>query len=180
MTVLDDLLTPGLRLVVCGTAAGRQSARRRLYYAGPGNKFWRILNETGLTPQRLDPAEYRRLIEFGIGLTDLAKSQAGSDRQITFGKSQREALRDRVQQFRPAYLCFNGKRAAKEFFGVREIGFGLCRELIGATRLFVAPSTSGAANASWNAEFWHQLAQHVSRADAAGRPAPGAGTARSF
>ena len=32
--VLPDLLRPGLRLVVCGTAAGAVSAAKGAYYAG--------------------------------------------------------------------------------------------------------------------------------------------------
>ena len=37
---LEDLLRPGLRLVICGTAAGTQSAAINAYYAGPANRFW--------------------------------------------------------------------------------------------------------------------------------------------
>ncbi len=48
--MLEDLLAPGLALVVCGSAAGRRSAQLGHYYAGPGNKFWRTLARVGLTP----------------------------------------------------------------------------------------------------------------------------------
>ena len=41
--VLPDILQPGLRVVFCGTAAGRASAKARAYYAGPGNSFWKTL-----------------------------------------------------------------------------------------------------------------------------------------
>ena len=51
--ILPDRLQAGLRLVLCGTAAGRVSALRGQYYAGPGNLFWPLLAETGLTPRRL-------------------------------------------------------------------------------------------------------------------------------
>ena len=54
---LEDLLKPGLDLVVCGTAASSISAERGQYYAGPGNRFWSVLEETGLTPRRLQPSE---------------------------------------------------------------------------------------------------------------------------
>jgi len=56
--VLPDVLRPGLRLVICGSAASAVSAARGAYYAGPGNKFWRILAETGLTPHQLEPARF--------------------------------------------------------------------------------------------------------------------------
>src|SRR4051794_32803818 len=70
MNVLPDVLRPGLRLVICGSAAGVVSAARGEYYAGPGNKFWDILAVTGLTPRRLLPHEFRDVLDFGIGLTD--------------------------------------------------------------------------------------------------------------
>jgi double-stranded uracil-DNA glycosylase len=80
--VLDDMLAPGLRIVFCGTAPGRLSAEQQAYYAHPQNKFWRILHETGLTPRRLRPDEYRELLTLGIGLTDIAKHAFGMDNQL--------------------------------------------------------------------------------------------------
>jgi hypothetical protein len=79
VTVLPDILEPGLRIVFCGTAAGARSAELGQPYAGPGNKFWRVLEEVCLTPTRLTPAEFRDLPRYGIGLTDLAKFASGSD-----------------------------------------------------------------------------------------------------
>ena len=159
--MLDDLLAPDLRLVVCGSAAGRRSAQLRQYYAGPGNKFWATLAGVGLTPRRLAPSEWRSLLEFGIGLTDLVKDQSGGDRELGFERADRAALRAKLVRFRPRILCFNGKRSAQEFFGRREIAYGLQLEAIGATRLFVAPSTSGAASGAWDPAPWRALAERV-------------------
>src|SRR3546814_7604122 len=55
--VLPDVLAPGLRLVFCGSAAGRKSAELGAYYAGPGNKFWPTLYEIGLTPRHFRPQD---------------------------------------------------------------------------------------------------------------------------
>ena len=41
--ILPDRLKPGLKLVFCGTAAGRQSALQQAYYAHGQNKFWTTL-----------------------------------------------------------------------------------------------------------------------------------------
>ena len=77
--VLTDLLQPGLRAVFCGTQAGTQSARRGAYYAGRGNRFWPTLHDVGLTPVRLAPEQYPMLLDYGIGLTDMAKKTSGAD-----------------------------------------------------------------------------------------------------
>jgi TDG/mug DNA glycosylase family protein len=159
--MLDDLLAPGLAVVFCGSAAGTRSAQLRQYYAGPGNKFWRILAETGLTPRRLDPSEYRQLLSHGIGLTDLVKRQSGGDAQIDFrGAGVRELAR-KIERLQPGVLCFNGKRAAGEFLGRRGVEPGLQPERIGVTRIFAAPSTSGAASGFWDPEVWRDLARRV-------------------
>jgi len=160
-SVLEDVLEPGLKLVICGTAASRRSAEVCAYYAGRGNKFWRTLAEIGLTPRQLAPAEYPLLAAFGIGLTDLAKGQSGGDAAIRFHADGSRALRERMLRFRPGVLCFNGKRAAGEFLGVRNVTFGLLSAEIGATRLFVAPSTSGAASRYWDVSVWGELARVV-------------------
>ena len=159
---LPDILRPGLDLVICGAAAGRRSAEVGAYYAGPGNKFWRILHETGLTPRLLALEEFRSLPDFGIGLTDLAKTASGSDAEIPPGAWDADGLRRKIEAARPRILAFNGKNAAQRFLGRSRVGYGLQNERIGGTALFVLPSTSGAASGYWNPEPWHALARRVS------------------
>ena len=159
--MLDDLLREGLRLVVCGTAAGAKSASLKQYYAGPGNKFWRTLAELGLTPRQLAPGEAKLLLDFGIGLTDLVKGQSGADSTLDFKQAGPRALRDKVLAFQPAVLCFNGKKAAQVFFGTKAIAYGVQQERIGETTVWVAPSTSGAANGFWNPRCWQEVTNRV-------------------
>jgi TDG/mug DNA glycosylase family protein len=65
---------------------------------------WAVLAATGLTPRRLAPSEYLLLPSFGIGLTDLVKSQSGSDAGIRFGL-ERARLRAKVLEYQPRLLC---------------------------------------------------------------------------
>ncbi|WP_198164160.1 mismatch-specific DNA-glycosylase [Bradyrhizobium jicamae] len=160
--VLSDLLQPSLRIVLCGTAAGTTSAAERAYYAHRQNKFWTILHETRLTPERLQPQQYRDLLQHGIGLTDLVKVAAGMDR-ATLPKltaAERSRLSGVMTTFRPRFLAFTSKTAGQKFFdGKRD--YGEQRDLIGDTRVWILPSTSGAANGSWQPEVWHQFANEV-------------------
>jgi len=156
--VLDDLLARDLKIVFCGTAAGAVSARRGEYYAGPGNKFWPTLHRVGLTQRRLAPGEYRVLLKYGLGLTDVVKGQSGGDVDIDFRRSDPAGLRRKMLEYAPAVLAFNGKKAAQVFLGRTRVEYGLQTERIGDTRLFVAPSTSGAANGFWNEDLWFELA----------------------
>ncbi len=156
--MLPDLIRPGLRLVVCGTAVSPASARLGKYYAGHGNKFWKTLHEVGLTPLGLSPETYERLLDFGIGLTDLAKKKSGLDDSLTLSDFAAQRLTELTKEYRPRCVCFNGKRAAQEFLQ-RSVGYGLARETIDQTILFVAPSTSGSANRWWDSSYWAALAQ---------------------
>jgi double-stranded uracil-DNA glycosylase len=157
--MLDDVLARNLAVVFCGTAAGHRSAQRRAYYAGRGNRFWRTLAAIGLTPHELAPAECARLLDYGIGLTDLAKGQSGSDRDLRIDRADVLLLRSRIVMYQPQYLCFNGKRAAQVFLGQSLIDYGVRRERIGRTVLYVAPSTSGAAGSAWDVTVWQELGE---------------------
>jgi len=160
--VLPDLLAPGLITLFCGSAVGRVSALRQTPYSGPGNKFWPMLQATGLTPGPLAPEDYRRLLQLGIGLTDLNKAQSGSDASLSPGADDCGALRRKVERYQPAVLAFTAKRPAGVFlrscFGGGPIDYGLQPRTLGATRLFVLPSPSGLAIRWWEPEWWHQLA----------------------
>lgn len=162
MNILPDVLIAGLAVVFCGSAAGSASARRRAYYAGPGNAFWPTLFEVGLTPRLLAPEEYHRLPEYGLGLTDLAKKISGSDDILTDSDFDREGLRAKIRCYAPAILAFTSKRAAEEYLQ-HPVRYGLADTADG-TQLFVLPSPSGAARRFWDKEPWRELAQRRSTA----------------
>lgn len=165
---LPDLLRPGLELVVIGTAAGRTSAARGHYYAGPGNRFWEVLAQTGLTPRRLSPQQDALLPGFGIGLTDIAKHEAGMDRELSRHALQAPAaaaLRARLADCMPRRIAFNGLGAARAVAGKRAVpGPGrLGPGLIPGVEAWALPSTSGAARGHWDAGPWRALAAAMGR-----------------
>ena len=163
MAVLPDILQPELTTVFCGSAASSASARHGAYYAGPGNRFWPILFEAGLTPHLFAPAEFRNLAELGIGLTDLAKQESGMDVALSSGAYDSGLLLRKIESFKPRILAFTGKRPAGIFL-LEALGAGLAdygeqAARIGDTRIFVLPSPSGAARRWWSADPWLKLAE---------------------
>ena len=155
--ILPDVLAPALRVVFCGTAAGSKSARASAYYAGPGNAFWRTLHEIGVTPRELKPGEYEELLRYGVGLTDLCKVSAGSDREVGTTGFDVDRLVATLDEFRPDCLAFNGKRAAEAAL-TRSVKYGPQPERLGPSRVFVLPSSSAAARRYWDARHWQELA----------------------
>lgn len=150
-----------MRVVFCGTAPGAASARAGAYYAGPGNRFWATLPEVGLTPILLAPAEFARLADFGIGLTDISKTASGSDAEVGSRGFDRKRLTAAVAAVAPRYLAFNGKNAARASLG-RPVVYGPQPETIGGAGVWVLPSTSGAARGFWDIGPWHELARAAS------------------
>ena len=161
--VLPDVLQMGLKVVFCGTAVSDRSAQRGAYYAGRGNRFWNILADTGLTSHCFSPEQYPSLLKFGIGLTDLVKGRSGQDVKLSVGDFDVSGFRAKIEKHAPKAVGFNGKEAAKKFFGTNRITYGQQRERIGKTAIFVLPSTSGRASGFWSAEYWFQLAKFVER-----------------
>ena len=161
--ILPDVLESGLRVVFCGTQAGAVSARRGAYYSGPGNKFWPVLHQTGLVPVRLVPEDFRTLLRYRIGLTDVAKRTSGPDSALRGGHFDVAGFTTRIAASRPRIIAFNGKRAAQAVLGVREgrLAYGLQAVKLDDADVYVLPSTSGAAAGFWSIEPWKQLAMAV-------------------
>jgi TDG/mug DNA glycosylase family protein len=161
MNVLPDVLLPGLKAVFCGTAVGPKSAARGAYYAGPGNKFWPVLKEIGLTPRILSPEEFPSLLQYGLGLTDLSKRRSGLDSDLEGSDFDVIGFAEKIAQNSPRVVCFNGKKAGKVFFDKQRVNYGFQPETIGTTRIFIATSTSSAANGEWDVGIWRQLANWI-------------------
>ena len=137
------------------------SAARQAYYAGRGNKFWTILAQTGLTPRRLQPEEYRRVLDYGIGLTDVVKNQSGSDRGLCAEWEGAPWLRERLHPLAPRWIAFNGKTAARWTLHRPQVSYGEQPDRWGDARLVVLPSTSGAARGWWDESWWHEAAARI-------------------
>ncbi len=163
--ILPDLLEPGLRLVFCGTAASRRSAAERAYYAHPGNLFWRALFQAGLTPRVLASAEFPQLRQLGIGLTDLAKRHSGNDAELPRKAFDVDALRGKLEHYRPRLLAFTSKNAARAVLG-HAVSHGLQDETLEDTILFVLPSPSGQARGHWSLAPWLALGELYRSMDA--------------
>jgi len=159
--MLPDLLVPGLRLVFCGTAAGHASARAGHYYAGPGNRFWALLAETGITPRRLRPDEDHLLPAMGIGMTDLAKGVSGMDRDIPADAYAPAALARLIRRFTPERLAFTSLTAARIALGARHPAGRTRAAAFPNLPLWVLPSPSGAARGHFLAAPWYDLGQDL-------------------
>jgi TDG/mug DNA glycosylase family protein len=165
--MLPDVLDFNLKAVFCGTAAGPTSARIQQYYAGQDNKFWPTLYETGLTQVRLYPPDFKEVLIYKLGLTDLVKNKAGMDFILQKSDFGNDRLVEIIKEYKPKFIAFNGKRAAKEFL-IRNVNYGLQSEKNGSTQFYVLPSTSEKADDCWDISYWHELAKTINMEKAGG------------
>lgn len=159
--ILPDVLAPGLRVVFCGVAAGRVSAAKRAYYAGPGNMFWPMLHKTGLTPRLFAPHEYPGVLALGIGLTDVCKTAFGADHELARDAFDAAGFLRKMALYRPKAIAFDGKFAAKMALGRKTVPYGRLDEDLSGAAVFVLPSPSGRARRFWDERAWFELVAFV-------------------
>ncbi len=149
MSALPDYLAPNLRVVFSDTAASNVSAASGHYYAGPGNEFWAFLHDSKIVSVALTPDRDDEVLAYGVGLTDLAKKRsASSDANLSPDDFDVSGLVRKMERYRPAWLAFHGKTAAKvvsRSLGLgSKVALGTQEWTVGGVRVFVLPSGSGA------------------------------------
>jgi len=162
MKTLPDYLRKGMKLVIVGCNPSESSVRAGHYYAGRNNLFWPTLFESGVVPEPFDYPDDRRIIEFGIGLTDLVKRPTRGDEKLTreeFAEG-RIVLSQKLEQFAPQVIAFNGI-GTFENFAQRPCKPGLQKERLYGAQVFVLPSTSAknATGRSQKLRYFRQLAK---------------------
>ena len=144
MRTLPDYLRKGMKMILVGANPGDRSARVGHYYAGRENPFWPVLYESGVIPEPLSYRDDRRILEFGIGMTDLVKRPTRTIEEIDrqeFAEG-RVLLAQKLEDLRPRVVAFNGKFVYEKFTG-RPCKLGLQKEKLYGAHVFVLPSNSG-------------------------------------
>jgi double-stranded uracil-DNA glycosylase len=167
---LTDIVRPGLRVVIVGTIAAWHRSEREHYYAGPGNHFWRLLAESGLTPELLPPDDDHRLLDHGIGLTDLVRTERGAPGETPV--FDLAVLRGTLARARPRAVAFVSKTAATTYARVAgeraPRGYGPLSWSVAGRPAFVLPGPSGANNGmpiALRVALWRDLVDFLETLD---------------
>lgn len=155
-----------MKLVIVGCNPGDRSVRVGHYYAGRGNEFWPLLYKSGVLPELLEHRDDKRMIEFGIGLTDLVKRPTRGVEELKREEiaEGRILLSQKLEQFAPQVIAFNGK-GTYENFAQRACKLGLQKGRLYGALVFVLPSTSGlnATGRTPKLRYFRQLAKLLAK-----------------
>ena len=101
------------------------------HFAGPGNPFWRLLYAARLVPVELTHAEDRRLVEFGLALTNLCPRATRAAAELSREEIERgkRRLLAKIRRLRPEVVAFVGVTIYREF--LREFSRESLRESSG-------------------------------------------------
>jgi TDG/mug DNA glycosylase family protein len=169
MKTLPDYLRKGMKLVIVGCNPTESSVRAGHYYAGRGNPFWPMLYDSGVVPEPFDYPDDRRIIEFGIGLTDLVKRPTKTIEELKredFAEG-RFVLSKKLEEFLPRVVAFNG-RLPYEQFAQRKCTYGIQKEHLYGARVYVLPATieQTPRNRGERLRHFRKLAQLVKQTEA--------------
>jgi len=150
---LTDQIEPGVRVLLVGINPGVMSASTGHHFAGPTNRFWRLLYESGIVPEPVTHEDDVRLPQWGIGMTNLvARPSPGID--VIKPKEYLDGwliLEQKIAKFRPEIVAFVGVtmyRALWKVLGHADApeirpGFQKATVPVHGARLFVLPNPSG-------------------------------------
>lgn len=120
----DDILEPHVKIVIVGSAKSIASAKAGHYYAHRSNRFWQLLQATGLTWGEFIPHEDdRSVLNFGVGLTDVVPGRAESnDSGLQSDDFDIAGFVTKMEVLRPTVIAFNGGTSAGRVS--RHLGYG--------------------------------------------------------
>lgn len=142
---VPDLIASGLHVLFCGINPSLYSAVTRHHFARPGNRFWPTLHQADFTETLLTPAEEKKLLLAGYGITNLvARATATADElapeELIAG---RRRLLAKLKRYQPAIVAVLGIGAYRTAFAQPKATLGLQPERLGNTRVWVLPNPSG-------------------------------------
>ena len=143
---LRGVIAPGLRVLLCGINPSLYSAAVGHHFAGPSNRFWKVLHRAGITPRQLAPEEDAELLAVGLGVTNLVNFATARADELTEALlvAGGKRLTRQVRRYRPRVLAIVGIGAYRTAFGRPAATMGRQPDhRLGDTTVWVLPNPSG-------------------------------------
>lgn len=162
LRTLADFINEDVDILSVGLNPSPNSVRDGYPFATPQNRFWRALNASQLVVRCYPPgveSMHRLLIDEHIGFTDVVKRPTPGASGLCARDYRQWApiLRDKIEQFRPRIVWFQGKMAYQNYLryglgrNASNVEWGAQEAPCGSAAVFVTPNPS-AANAAYSLE----------------------------
>jgi TDG/mug DNA glycosylase family protein len=136
-----------VRVLFVGINPGVRSSLTGHHFAGFSNRFWKLLYDARLVPDRITFVDDDRLPTWGYGITNLiARPTAGIDtlRRDEFVAGRARVVR-KVRRYQPAVVALVGVTVFRAMFPNHKgaVSLGLQLERLNGAAVFVLPNPSG-------------------------------------
>lgn len=146
MDMLPDIIDFNLKILFVGFNPGIRSAQTGHHFAGPSNRFWRLLQNSGLTKEKIKPDDDRLLLSYGYGITNIVPRPTRTATEITKPEYElgRAALKEKLSTYKPKYACYVGIGVYRQFAERKDVSCGLQEDnIVQGVNDFVVSSSSG-------------------------------------
>jgi TDG/mug DNA glycosylase family protein len=144
---LRDRIRPGVEVLFVGINPGIRSALTGHHFAGFSNRFWKLLYESGLVPERITFADDDRLPDWGFGITNIVPRATPGINTLSTNEyvRGRTRLHAKIRKFRPRVVALVGVTVFRAMFPEHKgrVRVGLQTQTVDGRPLFVLPNTSG-------------------------------------
>ena len=142
---LPDILGHGLVVVFIGINPSPMAAATGHRFAGPSNRFWRVVHLAGFSPVQLHADQDGLLPHYGCGLISAVSRPTRRASELSRSElaAAGDGLRAKIEGHRPKWIAFLGKGAYSAIVGRRDVAWGLQQKPLGGARVWVLPDPSG-------------------------------------
>jgi double-stranded uracil-DNA glycosylase len=144
---LRDCIKPGVHVLFVGINPGVRSAETGHHFAGFSNRFWKLLFESGLVPERIGYVDDRRLPQWGFGITNIVpRATPGIDtlerHEFVAGRA---TLIRKIRRYRPRIVAMVGVTVFRAMFPDHRgpVRLGPQNDRLAGALVFVLPNPSG-------------------------------------
>src|SRR3954470_18571305 len=119
--MLRDRIKPGVRILFVGINPGQRSEAIGHHFAGYSNRFWPLLYESKLIPERIAAEQDERLPEWGLVITNLVPRMTpgiGTLRGEEYVAGAR-VLRRKIRRYKPEIVALVGVTIFRSLFSRR-------------------------------------------------------------
>ncbi len=144
--VIPNLIADNLKILFIGINPGLRSAAIRHHFAGHSNRFWKLLCDSGITPQRLRAEEDILLLNYGYGITNIVPRTTATAAELSPAEfiAGSKLLMMLLKKYQPRIAAYLGKDTYRYMGQGNAFNWGLQQQGIIETIIdFVLPNPSG-------------------------------------